>query len=284
MKKIIIVLILISIFFITTSCNDQETNQNSLNEDTIINNFLENSSNYYQRLDTNDYQITLSLIYLDTYFDNYLNNTFINQLINSISEKESYSSISDVYKDILILSTLNKEITNTIISYLNNLTFEQIESWNYAYAYISLTKTSLNSSLQKEIKEYFNNNINNIYLDVDTSSMYIISNIANDENETKLLNIINESLTLDGATSYGNTNSCSTSMVILALLSQNIDPTNYQNYNLIEILNKYHQDNNFKWLLTDQKPDLLYATPQAIFALTSYYIYKKTNQKVNLLG
>lgn len=284
MKKIITALMLISILFIITSCNDEETNQNSLNEDTIINDFLKNSSSYYQTLDTNDYQITLSLIQLNTYFDNHLDNIFIYQLVNIISEKESYSSISDVYKDILILSTLNKEITNTIKSYLNNLTFEQIESWNYAYAYISLTKTSLNPSLQKEIKDYFNNNFNNIYLDVDTSSMYIISNIANDENETKLLNIINESLTPDGVTSYGNANSCSTAMVILALLSQNINPTNYQNYNLIEILTKYYQENNFKWLLTDQNVDLLYATPQSILALSSYYIYKQTNQKVNLLG
>lgn len=81
-------------------------------------------------------------------------------------------------------------------------------------------------------------------------------------------------LSEDGVVSWGNANASSTAQLILGLVAQGINPQDeaYQTnaVGLIAALMAYEKDGRFKWMLTDNDPDLMFSTPQAFSALVAY--------------
>jgi hypothetical protein len=85
---------------------------------------------------------------------------------------------------------------------------------------------------------------------------------------------LSDALSEDGIVSWGNANAASTATIILGLVAQGINPEDeaYQTngVGLIEALMAYESDGAFKWMLTDENPDLMFSTPQAFNALVAY--------------
>ena len=85
---------------------------------------------------------------------------------------------------------------------------------------------------------------------------------------------IETTLSEDGIVSWGNANASSTAQLILGLVAQGINPQDeaYQTntIGLVEALMAYELNGGFKWMITDENPDLMFSTPQAFSALVAY--------------
>lgn len=85
---------------------------------------------------------------------------------------------------------------------------------------------------------------------------------------------IETTLSEDGIVSWGNANASSTAQLILGLVAQGINPQDeaYQtnSIGLVEALMAYELNGGFKWMITDENPDLMFSTPQAFSALVAY--------------
>lgn len=81
-----------------------------------------------------------------------------------------------------------------------------------------------------------------------------------------------------GISAYDSVNAASTAMAIIGLVSVGLNPTTEAftigSHNLVSALLAFRMGNGFKYTAADQGEDANFATPQSIYALVVYKIYR----------
>lgn len=122
------------------------------------------------------------------------------------------------------------------------------------------------------------------YMDVDFAGMALRalkSHVQDQSVQTfkeSMINFIKSQQQEAGISAYDSVNSASTAMAIMGLVSVGLNPTDEAftvgAHNLVSALLTFNIGNGFKYTLEDQTEDANFATPQSIYALVVYKIFR----------
>lgn len=282
MKKTLIVLFIIMLAGLT-SCRKEPkiTLIDYVNQ--AIDEFITNHAPIYFNEENGtieiDYHVAsaLSALFAHDYpgqMDNYLKK----DLVQNFLENSTFDTPSNIFKGIMIGNAFGF-IPTKAIQALDAL--EQVDSWSIATTLIALRLTDVNLSLKNKLMEDVLIIKEEDYRDADYAGAALMATYNLDIDKTNLYALIDNSLTKDGISSWGNANACSTAYAILGLVASNIDPTSekytIEGSNLVESLLKYEENGAFKFTL-DGEIDLAFSTPQAFSALVAFKIYQATKK------
>ena len=92
-----------------------------------------------------------------------------------------------------------------------------------------------------------------------------------------------EKISADGFNDeWSGNNASSTAQAILAMVASGVDPTDFNNINLVDALLKYEVNGAFKHTLDAKDADYNFDTPDAIAALLMYKAFKDSNTGISI--
>lgn len=283
MKKMYLLLIFLLVF---AGCsNKKQKDVVDQNVDSYIDSFIETKVMDYVAFEDEAYVVNV-------------------YVLGAINKLEGFDkTILNIDKDDLVvylnglektpLNLFKKALTNDFFGLdqtnvkndLNALTTESVtnvyDMLNIIYAFNVLKEES---ALKTTFEEYVLNLENNPYSDSDYAAQVILALANKDYDLTPHKDLILDSLTAEEINAWGNNNSASTAMAVMAFLALGENPRAINDIDLISILFDYKLDDAFKWLKEDAEADLNFSTPQVFTAFVLYQVFQKTEKNVNLFS
>lgn len=277
MKKLLLFLLLVMLAGVT-GCKQEKAVSDDVEE--AISSFITNyASDYLSDVEKLDYYVISAIKALDdSGYDVSLNDYLDADSVYNYYQNYEYQTINEIFKAIIVCHAFGVGYEKAKEA-LEEIT--DVDIYNYTYGLIALKITNVNKNLQDELSEKVLIIREEDYRDPDYAGLAMMATSDEDVNRDSLFTLIDDAINDDGVVSWGNANSCSTANVILGLMALDIDPTTYQDHNLIASLLKYYEDGAFKYTL-DGEVDLLFSTPQAFAALAMYKVFYETDKPVNL--
>ena len=283
MKKLFLMLIFLLVF---AGCsNNEQKDVVDQNVDSYVDSFIETMVMDYVVFEENDYVINFYVMGALNKLEDFdksridLDENELSIYLNSLEKTPL-----NLFKIVISNDFFGLDQTN-VINELNLIEAESITSvydmLNIIYA---LNILGIENELKSTFEEYVLDLENNSYSDSDYASQVIIALANKDYDLTSHRNLIIESLSTEGINSWGNNNSASTAIAVMAFLALNENPRDINGIDLISILFDYKLDNAFKWLKEDSEADLSFSTPQAFSAFLLYQEFKKLDERINVFS
>jgi len=267
--------------------------------DDAIRLFLDNYAEQYVDSEAYDYNVMAALSLLGNVKCYIAESQVIDYVENSPNE-----TVNDYFKSIIILQSIGVDAADYIEG-LNNI----VEVGLYgqtAYGLIALDSydhiTDYSVYLNAAINDFSSNTPYDLGIDSGGISLVALSNHTDKSGVSELISEyttwISSSIlesggvkTRDfvfGETTYpGTENAASIAQAIIALLANNINPTDVDysvgDNNLVTRLIEFQTSTgSFKWGMGEEyDEDLMFSTPQAFLALVVYQTYSNTYNAVN---
>ncbi|MGM9899500.1 MAG: hypothetical protein ACI32E_02835 [Bacilli bacterium] len=160
---------------------------------------------------------------------------------------------------------------------------EEVDIYSTSYVYYALDYYDVNPTLKAQLLGSLNIIKAEDYRDADYAGICLCVTINEQIDKTPFLDLIKDSVSSGGISTWGQVNASSTAVSIMGLLSEGIDLE--QNYldeegnTLINNLLTFEQEGAFKWV-KDGPIDLDFSTPQSFLACVCYKVYLKNHKPV----
>ena len=283
MKKLFLMLIFLLVF---AGCsNNEQKDVVDQNVDSYVDSFIETMVMDYVVFEEHEYVVNFYVMGALNKLEDFdksridLDENELSIYLNSLEKTPL-----NLFKIVISNDFFGLDQTN-VINELNLIEAESITSvydmLNIIYA---LNVLGIETELKNTFEEYVLDLENNSYSDSDYASQVIIALANRDYDLTSHRNLIIESLSTEGINSWGNNNSASTAIAVMAFLALNENPRDINGIDLISILFDYKLDNAFKWLKEDSEADLSFSTPQAFSAFLLYQEFKKLDKRINVFS
>jgi len=283
MKKLFLMLIFLLVF---AGCsNNEQKDVVDQNVDSYVDSFIETMVMDYVVFEEHEYVVNFYVMGALNKLEDFdksridLDENELSIYLNSLEKTPL-----NLFKIVISNDFFGLDQTN-VINELNLIEAESITSvydmLNIIYA---LNVLGIENELKNTFEEYVLDLENNSYSDSDYASQVIIALANKDYDLTSHRNLIIESLSTEGINSWGNNNSASTAIAVMAFLALNENPRDINGIDLISILFDYKLDNAFKWLKEDSEADLSFSTPQAFSAFLLYQEFKKLDKRINVFS
>lgn len=283
MKKLFLMLIFLLVF---AGCsNNEQKDVVDQNVDSYVDSFIETMVMDYVVFEEHEYVVNFYVMGALNKLEDFdksridLDENELGIYLNSLEKTPL-----NLFKIVISNDFFGLDQTN-VINELNLIEAESITSvydmLNIIYA---LNVLGIENELKNTFEEYVLDLENNSYSDSDYASQVIIALANKDYDLTSHRNLIIESLSTEGINSWGNNNSASTAIAVMAFLALNENPRDINGIDLISILFDYKLDNAFKWLKEDSEADLSFSTPQAFSAFLLYQEFKKLDERINVFS
>ena len=292
MKKLLFVFIVMLMLAGVTSCtvdNDDKHNQvdpvaESINQN--INSFVSTYAADYLKKEneiyTIDYQVLTGLYLLEKSGYNVKVSDFISKedmqnYVNSLT----YETVNQIFVTSIIDKVYGFETQKAKDALIK---LESVDQWSLTYAYSALKFYGVNDSLKQEVLSRLTVINPEDYRDADYAGMALAVLSEDEIDKTELFNLIKPNVTVDGITSWGTANACSTSYSIIGLIASGSNLSDYndaENLTLIENLLDFAKDGKFSWEKGGVIDDS-FATPQGFLALVTYKLYNAGAEVVEI--
>lgn len=283
MKKLFLMLIFLLVF---AGCsNNEQKDVVDQNVDSYVDSFIETMVMDYVVFEEHEYVVNFYVMGALNKLEDFDKSRI------DLDENELGIYLNDLEKTPLNLFKI--VISNDFFgldqtSVINELNLIEAESITSVYDMLNiiyaLNVLEIENELKNTFEEYVLDLENNSYSDSDYASQVIIALANKDYDLTSHRNLIIESLSTEGINSWGNNNSASTAIAVMAFLALNENPRDINGIDLISILFDYKLDNAFKWLKEDSEADLSFSTPQAFSAFLLYQEFKKLDERINVFS
>ncbi len=248
--------------------------------DQLINSFLDTYNDTYINGQVFEHHVLAAIKQLNLY--GYTSPLLSQTTVTFPIENLARDTIANTFKTAIFEKSLdlNLDTTKTALS-----GFEANSTWDACSLLTALTMTqSSQTQIDTVLSDLVATAGQESYLDADYAGMVLLAlspykdNSATTDTIDFMIEYIKTTLSEDGVEAYGNANSSSTAAVVLGLVAQGINPRGEayttDGVDLIEALIRYEYLSSYKWLLTDEQPDMTFSTPQVFSALVAYKIYR----------